>query len=316
MATEEIDKFVRKFKDLWSSGLDAHLDIDAHAGEAWIGLRVRVGGSSPRTKSNDSRTSPSRDRRRARRATVRQEQVVETVKEEKESNDLVSTEKVAIENVKVMENAKKEIVGKDSVTTEEVTVENEEEDNSMEIVNEQTAEEVEGLDDKEEHCDKTVEETNEDIRMENDATRVDNTVSEEADVNDTLVKASEATVVEEKPIKPVIEEQPAIVIVHATAVIENSTGEKLTQVECDNLQSLVFREKHLKENIVKLEFGQNSTRNLGRGKYNHTLDLKLYVSTRKLWEGPRSYVWKHLGQNEWSKGNGSTVVFNRIHVKM
>ena len=35
MATEEIDKFVRKFKDLWKLGFDAHLDVDAHAGEAY-----------------------------------------------------------------------------------------------------------------------------------------------------------------------------------------------------------------------------------------------------------------------------------------
>ena len=69
--------------------------------DRWIGLRVRVLGSSPSIKPNDSRTSPSRERRRARRAAVRQEQDVETVKEEKESNDLVSTEKVATENVKV-----------------------------------------------------------------------------------------------------------------------------------------------------------------------------------------------------------------------
>ena len=72
MAAEEIDKFVRKFKDLWHSGLDAHSDIDAHAGEAWVGLCVRVGGS-PNTfcpKSEKSRDSPSRERRRVRRAAM------------------------------------------------------------------------------------------------------------------------------------------------------------------------------------------------------------------------------------------------------
>ena len=193
----------KDYSSLSKHGLDVHLDIDAHAGEAWIGLRVRVLGSSPSIKSNDSRTSPSRERRRARRAAIRQEQVVETVKEEKESNDLVSTEKVATKNVKVGENAKNEIVAKDYVT-----VENEDKDNSLEIVNELTAEKVKGLDDEEEHRDTTAEENVEDFRMENDATRVDITISEEADVTDIFVKASEATVVEEQPIKPVIEEQP------------------------------------------------------------------------------------------------------------
>ena len=43
MAAKEIDYFILKFRNLWKNGLDAHLDFDTHAGQAWVGLRVRLG---------------------------------------------------------------------------------------------------------------------------------------------------------------------------------------------------------------------------------------------------------------------------------
>ena len=42
MASREIDSFVRKFQQLWSAGFSAHLDLDSDAGEAWVGLRVKL----------------------------------------------------------------------------------------------------------------------------------------------------------------------------------------------------------------------------------------------------------------------------------
>ena len=44
MASEtELDSCIKKFKDLWRSGIGAHLDIDSHAGMAYVGLCVRLG---------------------------------------------------------------------------------------------------------------------------------------------------------------------------------------------------------------------------------------------------------------------------------
>ena len=43
MAVTEVDSFVRKFHQLWKAGLTAHLDLDTHAGGAWVGLRVQLG---------------------------------------------------------------------------------------------------------------------------------------------------------------------------------------------------------------------------------------------------------------------------------
>ena len=74
MFITELDPFVRKFHQLWSNGLTAHLDLDTHAGNAWVGLRVQLGQvpghphqqvqpfHQPVHKKGES---PSRQRRRA-----------------------------------------------------------------------------------------------------------------------------------------------------------------------------------------------------------------------------------------------------------
>ena len=39
----ELHSFVQKFTQLWKAGVTAHLDIDTHAGHAWVGLRAQLG---------------------------------------------------------------------------------------------------------------------------------------------------------------------------------------------------------------------------------------------------------------------------------
>ena len=77
MEVKEIDSFIQKFRNLWKSGLSAHLDLDTHSGEAWVGLRVRLGHPShhqvQQLKTN-SRNSPCRQRRRDRRTAARKEE--------------------------------------------------------------------------------------------------------------------------------------------------------------------------------------------------------------------------------------------------
>ena len=43
MSAAELDSFIFKFKYLWRAGYDAYLDINSHAGQAWLGLHVRLG---------------------------------------------------------------------------------------------------------------------------------------------------------------------------------------------------------------------------------------------------------------------------------
>ena len=85
MEVTELDTFFQKFKQLWHSGHSAHLDVDTHAGHAWVGLRVRLGQAPgplqhqlPKTRTRDG---PSRQRRRARRAEDRKRQAEEANEE-------------------------------------------------------------------------------------------------------------------------------------------------------------------------------------------------------------------------------------------
>jgi hypothetical protein len=84
----EIDILVNNFKQLWQSGRSAHLDIDTHAGQAWIGLRVRLGHQAgPHHQQQvhsktGARNSPSRQRRRIRRAAAREKAAEEVVRNE------------------------------------------------------------------------------------------------------------------------------------------------------------------------------------------------------------------------------------------
>ena len=84
MEVSELDTFVQKFKQLWYSGLTAHLDLDTHAGQAWVGVRVRLGHAPGPLhipphfpSSRKTRDGPSRQRCSARRATCRQQEEAE-----------------------------------------------------------------------------------------------------------------------------------------------------------------------------------------------------------------------------------------------
>jgi hypothetical protein len=79
MWVTEVDTFIEKFKHLWQSGLHAHLDLGTHGIQAWVGLRVHLGHAplGPLYKvqlsfPRNSRNSPSRQRRRDKRASSRQ----------------------------------------------------------------------------------------------------------------------------------------------------------------------------------------------------------------------------------------------------
>ena len=80
MAVTEVDTFIRKFHQLWKSGVTAHLDLDTHAGNAWVGLRVQLGHVPgplhhqvhPQHQQAFRKVSPSRLRRRARRLAARE----------------------------------------------------------------------------------------------------------------------------------------------------------------------------------------------------------------------------------------------------
>ena len=76
-----------------NSGFDAHLELDLHAGQAWVSLRVHLGHAPGPLQPpyhiphppNSTRNGPSRQHRRARTAASRAEQLVENEQVEKAS---------------------------------------------------------------------------------------------------------------------------------------------------------------------------------------------------------------------------------------
>ena len=80
MAAPELNAFIWKFHQLWQAGLTAHLDVDTHAGNAWVGLRVQLGHYVPGPIHRHVNPPPSfsqsssRQRRRARRMAAREQE--------------------------------------------------------------------------------------------------------------------------------------------------------------------------------------------------------------------------------------------------
>ena len=75
MHVTELDSFVHKFKQLWKAGHTAHLDLDTHAGNVWVGLRVQLGHthqpSQPVPPPPHRYRGPSYQRRLAKRRAAR-----------------------------------------------------------------------------------------------------------------------------------------------------------------------------------------------------------------------------------------------------
>ena len=72
MTAIELDSFLSKFKQLCSSGLDAHLEAGSHAGQAWVSLRVGL-GQLPKSHEchRQRKNGPARQKRRERREAAR-----------------------------------------------------------------------------------------------------------------------------------------------------------------------------------------------------------------------------------------------------
>ena len=72
MSDKELDNFILKFHQLRRSGFTAHLDIDTHAGQAWVGLRLMLGPVHQEKQSKAKKhRSPSYLRRLEKRKLAR-----------------------------------------------------------------------------------------------------------------------------------------------------------------------------------------------------------------------------------------------------
>ena len=142
MDGSELDSFIQKFKQLWHSGLSAHLDLDTHAGQAWVGLRVRLGHAPGplHIRPHRTRDGPSRQRRRDRRAASRQEEAEEAPQENTQRNETVVNENEPAEVVDEAERAAAVIVAAEDPADQQEVAENAA--NHQEVAEEATVEEV------------------------------------------------------------------------------------------------------------------------------------------------------------------------------
>ena len=105
-------------------------------------------------------------------------------------------------------------------------------------------------------------------------------------------------------------------IVHAQIHFDQCQSSYLSQNHLQTIQGIIFRSDHLRRNVKHIEFGENRTyRSDHENSFDHQIWIRLQVDSSNLWENARSYIWKHLGQQEWKLGDGTIVTANRIHVK-
>ena len=81
MHMRELQSFIFKFHQLWKAGVTARLDLETHAGQAWVGLRVQLGHVHQHQHGNQQtpRRSPAYYRRQERRKTAKAEAPTPTV---------------------------------------------------------------------------------------------------------------------------------------------------------------------------------------------------------------------------------------------
>ena len=108
---------------------------------------------------------------------------------------------------------------------------------------------------------------------------------------------------------------PSVAIIHATATIDSSPFQQFAQEEWESIFRFVRHKDHLQKNVINMKFVRLTSRLSDLTGFKHVVELQLFVKTDALWETPRSYLWKHVGQDSWSRSNGSVITLARIHQK-
>ena len=113
MLDAELKSFIQKFKQLRGAGLTAHLDLDTHAGQAWVGLRVMLNPVKLETNEKPYKyRSPSYFRRQERRKAARTQSAAErsqflddAAKVQETKNNTNAAKATVVESSKVDENS-------------------------------------------------------------------------------------------------------------------------------------------------------------------------------------------------------------------
>ena len=283
MATKEIYSFVQKFQELRSAGYCAHLDLDTHAGKAWVGLRLHLDDvpCHPHQQAYYQKPfSASRHRRREQRAAAR----AANINAEKASETATNI-------------------------CEEMT------NTSDKVINECVENENQVNENKENEAEEAVDpvpenEVNtciEDVGNENSKIDDENDSLVEKNVDEENSKATNTA-----PAEPC----PTEIIVYGTATLENCPDAEINKDYGESIRRFLSSEPHLVQNISSINLQHVSSRSFRNSTHTHTVSVTMHVRTARLWESPASYVRKHLGfENYWERSNGTTIKLSRIHQK-
>ena len=108
---------------------------------------------------------------------------------------------------------------------------------------------------------------------------------------------------------------PAVVQIRAIGVFDDSPDSDLGTDAIASMLKLIKHKEHLEHNVEKVEWKHLSSREFRANRFKHTVEVVIYVKTANLWEGARSYLWKHLGGETWTRGNGTVISLAKMHEK-
>ena len=296
--SKEVEYLILKFNQLWRDGFEAELQFKCNAGKAFANLQLGLGfadGIEPTMFSNvtplKKQVSPSRQRRRIRRENERKLLIPspgndatceDNVSAEKDVDGDLNDELVTVisntHSTEIEDDEVKEVAVQDNINANDY-IDDENTKSTAETVVAEASETQTG----------SVKDSQEILQL-NESKREDNTIG-------TVKNLPCATV-------------------HATAVFKNCPNAQLTQDDIESLGRFITCTDHLKKNVATvhhdLVFSDGVDMN---GTFQHSVQVRIVVRTENLWQGARSYLWKHLGNDEWERSNGTTITLIRIHQK-
>ena len=154
------------------------------------------------------------------------------------------------------------------------------------------------------------------IDDKSDDGKVDSTLKcTQLNVDDLASNVSKVEIKHEDKLSSESAERPLLVTIHATGVIENSPYSVFNNDEWGSILRFLASKEHLKKNIEDVKYTSLRTTESSKNLFVHVVELQILVKRHQLWESPRSYIWKHMGQDSWERNNGSSIKLFRIHQK-
>ena len=293
MAQTEIDNFISKFKSLVSAGIEASLKLNTLNSEVTVSLEANLGRlhAGTGTCSSPRRRGPSYFRRQQRRRNELSEKNMDNVTEN--VADLLAKD----DDENICSN-----VGDGSQEKENVDNLVAEEHSAEEAIRHIAAEEAPGtltIDNARRNS--VAEEAVDKCGVDTETGHMNSTVTEEATkIDDSLV------------IKKEVEFDA---VVYGTAIIDNSYCNQPNNEIYKAIWGIIDSKEHILKNVGKIRVVNVKSCAVQNSSYRHELQITFTVNSSRLWDSPRGYLWKHLGNSEWKLPDGSRVTFVRIHQK-